>query len=115
MPPKGSDWLRYVVPSRSLTADIPASSRAQMAAARRLLPECAHELSAKSQSLAMRTASSSPAAPSGRRLMHMIGPAAREAGSGMRAGAAARAAGAPKISSCMMAIPSVTSARIVGG
>merc|ERR1712217_357583 len=59
-PPKGNDWLKYVVPSTSLTLVMPASRRAHIFAARDWSAECAHELSAKEQLFARRTASLSP-------------------------------------------------------
>lgn len=62
----------YVVPPRSLIADMPASSWRAMARARFCEPDHTHEPSAKSLSFTMRTTSASESA--GTLMTHMMGP-----------------------------------------
>mmetsp|Transcript_22471 Transcript_22471/g.67438 ORF Transcript_22471/g.67438 Transcript_22471/m.67438 type:complete len:288 (-) Transcript_22471:1036-1899(-) len=70
-PPNGSDCDRYVVPSRSLTEDMPALRRAATALARAVEPAKAQDERPKPEEFAFATASSSDAVGS---KTHMMGP-----------------------------------------
>ena len=70
-PPNGSDWDKYVVPSRSFTDDIPALSREATAFARAVEAAKAHDDRPNAQALAFATASSSFKVGA---KTHMIGP-----------------------------------------